>query len=156
MNKTYFGTGLLIGALCVAAWQANAQDTGERQEPRDAGARDLGATSDGFVLRDGEALYAAACSGCHQPQGQGAYGAGQYPTLAANPRLAGGRYPAWIVLNGMGGMPAFNSWLDDEQIIAVVTYVQTSFGNRYADAPPTPELLRELRENLGDTAPDIP
>ena len=143
---------IIVAAIC-AALPAAAQDSGERQEPRDAAAAELGATTDGFVLQDGEALYNAACAGCHQPQGQGAIGAGVYPPLAANPRLEGGRYPAWIVLNGMGAMPNFNDWLDDEQIVAVVSYIQQSFGNRY-DAHPTAEMVAGIRANLSDAVPE--
>ena len=43
-----------------------------------------------FMYRDGEHLYRAICQGCHMADGKGAQGAGAYPALAANPRLAAG------------------------------------------------------------------
>ncbi len=65
--------------------------------------------------------------------GKGAEGAGRYPALAENARLAAAAYPAVVVLNGKSGMPPFRRYLDDAQVAAVVNYVRTNFGNRYPD-----------------------
>jgi mono/diheme cytochrome c family protein len=135
---------LTLAALVMAALPALAQESGERQEPRGPGAQDLGATTDAFLMEDGEAIYQSACAGCHQPQGQGAVGAGTYPPLAANQRLEGGGYPAWIIINGMGAMPSFGDWLTDDQIVAVITFLQQNFGNDY-DHHPSPETIADLR-----------
>ncbi|MCO3053903.1 cytochrome c [Pseudomonas aeruginosa] len=67
------------------------------------------------------------------PQAQGAAGAGHYPALAHNPRLAAAAYPIYMVSHGNGGMPSFKDYLSDEQIAAVVNYVRTHFDNHYAD-----------------------
>jgi len=94
----------------------------------------LFASTQRFLYQDGEHLYRAICQGCHMPDARGAQGAGMYPALAANPRLASNLYPVAIVLGGKNGMPAFARLLDDAQIAAVVNYVRTHFGNNYTDA----------------------
>jgi mono/diheme cytochrome c family protein len=91
------------------------------------------ANSQRFMYKDGEHLYRAICQGCHMPDGKGAQGAGAYPALAANPRLAAGLYPVSVVWNGKNGMPPVGHYLDDAQIAAVVNYVRTHFGNGYTD-----------------------
>jgi mono/diheme cytochrome c family protein len=87
-----------------------------------------------FMQRDGEAIYHSVCQGCHMPDGQGAVGAGTYPALARNPRLAAAGYPVLMVVNGQKAMPPFGGLLDDDQVAAVVNYVRTHFGNAYEDA----------------------
>ena len=87
-----------------------------------------------FRLRDGGALYRDVCQGCHMADAKGANGAGRYPSLAADPRLAAAGYPVLVVLQGEKGMPGFAGTLTDAQIAAVVNYVRTHFGNHYRDA----------------------
>ena len=96
-----------------------------------------------FVYRDGEHLYRAICQGCHMADGKGAQGAGAYPALASNPRLASGLYPASVVLNGRNGMPPIGRYLDDAQVAAVVNYVRSHFGNDYRD-PVSAEDVKNL------------
>jgi mono/diheme cytochrome c family protein len=86
-----------------------------------------------FMSQTGEALYADICQGCHMPAGEGATGAGTYPALAKNPKLAAGAYPLAMVINGNKGMPPFGALLTDQQAAAVVNYVRSHFGNQYAD-----------------------
>ena len=62
--------------------------------------------------------------------GQGARGAGAYPALADNPRVATAPYLIVTIVRGRGGMPPFGAMLDDDQVAAVVNYVRTHFGNR--------------------------
>lgn len=97
-----------------------------------------------FIEQGGENLYRAICQGCHMPQGQGAQGAGFYPALAKNPRLASGAYPTYVVLNGLHGMPPFASRLDDQQVADVVNYVRGNFGNAYTDKV-SPEDVKKAR-----------
>jgi mono/diheme cytochrome c family protein len=87
-----------------------------------------------FGEKDGAALYRAICAGCHMPEGQGATGAGAYPALAGNARLASAAYPVITILRGRKGMPPFRFMLSDEQVAAVTNYVRTNLGNRYPDA----------------------
>src|SRR5262245_42030055 len=86
-----------------------------------------------FTQQDGETLYRSICAGCHMPEGQGARGAGAYPALARNEKLAAAGYPVTLVVRGQKAMPAFGSQLNDEQVAAVVNYVRSHFGNAYDD-----------------------
>jgi mono/diheme cytochrome c family protein len=96
-----------------------------------------------FTEQGGEAIYRSVCVGCHMPDGGGASGAGAYPSLADDVRLAGGSYPIDMVLKGHKAMPPFRSALTDAQIAAVVGYVRTHFGNRFADAVTNAEVAAE-------------
>jgi mono/diheme cytochrome c family protein len=82
-----------------------------------------------FMQRDGEVIYRTVCQGCHMANAQGAGGAGAYPALANNPKLAEAEYPVLVVVNGAKGMPPFGKLLGDEQVAAVVNYVRSHFGN---------------------------
>ncbi|MFT4255428.1 MAG: cytochrome c [Pseudoxanthomonas sp.] len=84
-----------------------------------------------FSAASGETVYRAICQGCHMADGTGAIGAGEYPALAANPKLGAAPYVAMMVLDGHGAMPGFASMLDDRQVAEVVHYVGTHFGNDY-------------------------
>jgi mono/diheme cytochrome c family protein len=86
-----------------------------------------------FMAATGEGLYADICQGCHMPGGVGAVGAGAYPALARNPKLASAGYSVALVINGRNGMPGFGGLLTDQQVAAVVNYVRTHFGNQFAD-----------------------
>lgn len=97
-----------------------------------------------FAHKDGATLYRSVCQGCHMADAKGAEGAGRYPALAANPKLAAANYPALTVLNGRHAMPSFGFFMDDAQIAAVVNYVRTHFGNHYTDAL-TADDIRKLR-----------
>ena len=101
-------------------------------------------TGNAFDEQTGETLYAGICQGCHMPDGQGAAGAGRYPALAKNPKLAVAGYPLTMVLHGFNGMPPFSDRLTDAQVAQVVNYVRTHFGNSYADAV-KPEDVKALR-----------
>jgi mono/diheme cytochrome c family protein len=87
-----------------------------------------------FMPQSGEALYADICQGCHMPEGVGAVGAGAYPALARNPKLAAAGYPLVLVIRGRKGMPPFGKLLTDQQVAAVVNYIRTHFGNDFPDA----------------------
>jgi mono/diheme cytochrome c family protein len=102
----------------------------------------------------GEQIFTHICQGCHMPDAKGAVGAGHYPALASNPKLASSAYPVVMLMHGRGGMPSFAFPLTDQQIADVVNYVRTHFGNHYTDAltaeqvkafrppPPKPEDAR--------------
>jgi mono/diheme cytochrome c family protein len=89
-----------------------------------------------FTEQSGDEIYRWICAGCHMPDGHGATGAGTYPSLHDDSRLAAANYPIGVVLNGQKGMPSFGRALSDEQVAAVVNYVRTHFGNRF-DEPAT-------------------
>lgn len=87
-----------------------------------------------FEQKTGEDLYNSICQGCHMADGKGVNtGAGFYPALANNPKLSTAGYPIYVLTNGFGGMPSFKDYLSDEQIMEVVNYVRTHFGNNYTD-----------------------
>lgn len=111
-----------------------------------AGAADVPQMSSGytFTQKDGKALYAASCQGCHMAQGEGARGAGFYPKLAGNPLVQSPEYIVHRVANGYKGMPAFAGMMSDEQIAAVASYVSQTFGKR--DGPALTAVdVRKLR-----------
>jgi mono/diheme cytochrome c family protein len=97
-----------------------------------------------FMQRDGEVIYRTVCQGCHMAAAQGAVGAGAYPALADDPKLAAAAYPVLVVVNGSKGMPPFGALLDDEQVAAVVNYVRSHFGNSYPDSV-SPSDVRPMR-----------
>jgi mono/diheme cytochrome c family protein len=86
-----------------------------------------------FSEQTGESLYKNICQGCHMADGKGATGAGRFPSLAGDPNLETGRYPATIVVNGLRSMPPFGARMSNDQVAAVVNYVRTHFGNNYRD-----------------------
>ncbi len=98
------------------------------------------ATVDTF---EGEALYLATCSACHQPDGAGI--AAAFPPLAGHvPKLlataAGRDYLTAVVLNGLSGpiavegdsydgvMPAWPD-LGDAQLASILNYIAGAWGN---------------------------
>lgn len=93
-----------------------------------------------FSEPNGAALYKRVCAGCHMPDGKGAKGAGFYPALAGNEKLAAGGYPTYIVLHGMNGMPPVGKMMSDQQVADVVNYVRTHLGNKYKDAVTVDEV----------------
>ncbi|HEU0152903.1 MAG TPA: cytochrome c [Arenimonas sp.] len=108
----------------------------------------------------GAEIYAQVCQGCHMPGGRGAQGAGQYPALAGNPRLASAPFVITTVLGGRRNMPAFDAdrapagffpptWLTDEQVANVVNYLRTQWGNDYPD-PVTAADVRAVRPEKGN------
>jgi len=78
-------------------------------------------------------IYRTVCQSCHMVAAQGAVGAGAYPALANDPKLAVAGYSVLVVVNGSKDMPPFGALLDDEQVAAVVNYVRSHFGNSYPD-----------------------
>jgi mono/diheme cytochrome c family protein len=95
--------------------------------------------------RDGDALYARICAGCHLSRGEGAVGAGRYPALAGNARLESAPYAIGVVLDGRGAMPPFRSLLDDAQIAGVLNFVRgPAFGNN-ARSPIEEADVRRIR-----------
>jgi mono/diheme cytochrome c family protein len=97
----------------------------------------------------GEAIYKEVCQGCHMPDAKGASGAGMYPALAANPKLASKAFPVFIVINGLKAMPSFGNLLSDRQIADVVGYTRTHFGNAYPEVV-TPDDVKALRPKTSD------
>ncbi|WJS99896.1 c-type cytochrome [Novosphingobium humi] len=118
----------LIGASSVAQAQAPARPAAAASAGDAAfGARMLGEAS-------GEQIFTRVCAACHMSDAKGAEGAGRYPALAGNPKLAIGAYPAMVVVKGLNGMPPIGTMLTDQQVADVVNYVRSHFGNKFKGA----------------------
>ena len=122
---------LCIALLTAGALTATAQETPDFRGPP-------------FAMQGGEAVYSGVCQGCHMADAKGATGAGAYPALASNPKLASAGYVLTMVMNGHRGMPPFRGHFTNVQIADVVNYVRTHFGNKYRDQvkPADVEALR--------------
>jgi mono/diheme cytochrome c family protein len=120
-------------AGCLAVTGALAASAGAQSTASPVGA-DADAAASDFSGPAGEELYMTVCAACHMPDGKGAQGAGFYPALAGNVRLRAGTYPAYVVVNGMNGMPPLGADMTDQQVADVVNYVRTHFGNDHRDA----------------------
>jgi mono/diheme cytochrome c family protein len=109
-----------FGALPVAAEDAPAQGA---------------AMSRGweFGEQGGVDLFRNVCAACHQPDARGAVGAGAYPPLAANGKLAASDFVLMVLLRGLDGMPPVGEMMSDAQVADVINYVRTHFGNSYSD-----------------------
>jgi mono/diheme cytochrome c family protein len=86
-----------------------------------------------FPFQGGQAIFTGVCQGCHMPDAKGAVGAGAYPALAHNPKLAEAGYPVSVIVHGQKAMPPLGGLLSDKQIADVVNYVRSHFGNDYKD-----------------------
>ena len=79
------------------------------------------------LVANGEVIYNANCSGCHQKNGAGIPGV--FPAMIGS-NIANG--PASdhldLVINGKGSMPAFKM-LGDADLASVITYERRAFGN---------------------------
>ena len=83
----------------------------------------------GFFSIDGKKLYNDSCAGCHMQDGKGAQGAGYYPALTNNTKMQSKYYIISTVINGLRGMPSFQSMMSDQQIAAVTQYVHSDLNN---------------------------
>jgi|ERR1700761_3986517 mono/diheme cytochrome c family protein len=97
-----------------------------------------------FSETSGEELFSSVCQGCHMPDGHGAIGAGNYPSLAQDKNLEARGYPVYVVVRGQKAMPPVGAMMSNDQVAAVVNYVRTHFGNAYPD-PVTLDEVRQAR-----------
>jgi mono/diheme cytochrome c family protein len=102
-----------------------------------------------YPQKTGEQIFQGVCQACHMPNANGAVGAGAYPALAGDQRLAAVSYPAAIVANGFAAMPPFRDNLSPQQIAAVVNYVRTHFGNHFRDRLTVAEVKTVLARTAG-------
>ena len=90
-------------------------------------------------IADGGKVFSTVCAACHQAEGQGL--AGAFPPLAESDYLDAGTGPAIeAVINGLSGPVTVNgkdynavmpnlSYLSDEEVADVVTFIMNSWGN---------------------------
>jgi mono/diheme cytochrome c family protein len=131
---------LLIGALAGCA--KSGGNAAAMASPSSAAAATASAAvaQNGAAANDGGKLYAANCSSCHQPNGQGVQGT--FPPLAGNTTVTGD--PSVVIhivkygLNGKvsvkgtdynGMMPAWGQSLSNADIASIITYVRSAWGN---------------------------
>jgi mono/diheme cytochrome c family protein len=88
----------------------------------------------GFSEQGGAELFRNICSGCHQPDAKGAVGAGAYPSLVADEKLASADFMMSALLGGLKAMPPVGDMMSDTQVADVINYVRTHFGNTYSGA----------------------
>ena len=131
----------IAAALVLTTTSALADTAGPAPKP-DAHGPNLSGFFSPFPFQGGEAVYKGVCKGCHMADAKGAVGAGYYPALAGNQKLASATYPALVVLKGRHGMPAFADYLTDAQVVEVVNYVRSHFGNQYPDALTQAEVAK--------------
>ena len=119
-SRPRFAFRIALTALAAGALPAAAADTPDmRGGP--------------FTMQGGEVVYRGVCQGCHMADAKGAVGAGSYPALANNSRLASAGYVLSMVMNGHKGMPPFRGHFTNLQVADVVNYVRTHFNNNYKD-----------------------
>jgi len=84
--------------------------------------------SEDELFANGETIYNANCSGCHQKDGSGIPGV--FPAMKGSEITNGGSAADHlnIVINGKGGMPSFKM-LGDADLASVITYERRAFGN---------------------------
>lgn len=130
MNARSIPYCLAIIVLAVAA----AQGAQAQSSATTTGVQPMFSVGPKFQQTTGEAIYRSLCQGCHMPQGEGAKGAGSYPSLARNKKLEASGYAVYLVVNGQRGMPPFGDMMSDGQVAEVVNYIRTHFGNNFTDA----------------------
>jgi mono/diheme cytochrome c family protein len=123
-----------VAALCVIgliAWAAAASPVAA-----DDASSNVPAMSHGWEFSEhgGADLFRSVCAACHQPDAKGAVGAGAYPSLVADDKLASTGFMLAVLLRGLKGMPPVGDMMNDAQVADVVNYVRTHFGNAYPDA----------------------
>ena len=134
-----FFVGLTAGTLLSLMSQATLA-----QSAADISADHTFSAGFKFAEQSGESLYKSICQACHMPNGEGATGAGSYPSLASDPALGNYGYPAYVVVFGKRTMPAFGDMMSNDQVAAVVNYLRTHFGNNYLDKI-TAEEIQAIR-----------
>jgi mono/diheme cytochrome c family protein len=97
-----------------------------------------------FDEPDGASLYAHVCAACHQADGKGATGAGSYPALKGDERLASTDYLLGVLLGGQHAMPALGRAMSDAQLASLVNYVKREFAGAQDD-PATVERAAAAR-----------
>lgn len=120
--------------------KTSAQNQKQNQEQSTAAAK---GGAGGGETSQGQEIYAANCTVCHGPQGQGSIG----PALAGNETLANTEHVVTQILQGEKAMPAFANQLKAEQIAAVATYIRTAWGNDFGAV--SAERVEEIKKQGG-------
>ena len=102
------------------------------------------------LMAKGEAVYAAACAGCHQLDGAGV--PHNFPPISGSTVATGDlKNHVRLVLEGRSGtaMKAFGTQLNDIELAAVVTYQRNAFGNETGDIVQPSQVAATREVNIG-------
>ena len=116
----------LVAAACLLGLAAPPGALAEDAAPAAAAAPEVDAELLAALKKEGTTVYFSSCQGCHAAGGAGEAG----PKLASNSNLENTKEVLRQVLHGGSYMPPMNT-LSDREIAAVVTYIRTSWGNKY-------------------------
>ena len=148
-----------VASMLAAGWACSSSGNQEgtdqaSSQPEETEAMSVEMTQ---MVEQGKTVYGQYCVACHQTDGQGMSGA--FPPLTESDWVGGDKTRLISVLiNGLQGpitvngeeynnvMPS-HSFLSDEDIAAVLTYVRQSFGNSASEISAA-EVV-EVRENAG-------
>ena len=100
-----------------------------------------------FEEQGGQALFAHVCAACHQSDAKGATGAGSYPPLAGNEKLASAEYLETLLVHGQRAMPPLGWMMSDQQVADVINYVREHFGNNYGDEVSAADVKTARRQS---------
>ena len=126
--------GLVVMSLASSTVHADEESLSRSQTSLSTGFR--------FTEQTGEQLFAGSCQGCHMPDGNGAVGAGTYPSLSKDGNLESSGYPVYVIVRGQKAMPPIGMMMSDDQVAAVVNYLRTHFGNQYTDTVTAEDVKR--------------
>lgn len=102
----------------------------------------LGLAGAAAAAAPGEQTFLDSCAACHQATGLGR--PPSFPALKGDKFVVGPKAAVVAtVLNGRGGMPAWKSELNDQQVAGVVSYIRSAWGNKAA--PVTPAEVAAVR-----------
>ena len=122
------GSLALIAAVC-AGQSAFSQDQNKTETmPAEAAPADADLAK---LLEEGRRQYTNNCRPCHGSKGTAGVPLAKNPKVSDNPG-----YLIWAILTGPGYMPEFAAALSNEQIAAIATYVENSWGNAYGIVTP--------------------
>ncbi len=145
------GSTLALLMSCSGGTESSSQPQESQTQPTQEEAQPPAELTQN--IENGKTIYNQYCLVCHQSDGNGVTGA--FPTLHQTEWVQGDKTKLiGVVLNGLQGaievkgeqynnaMPQ-HSFLTDQQVADVLTFVRKSFGN---DAPEiTPEEVKEVR-----------
>ncbi len=116
------GSLALVGVVCTGQPAFSQDQTKTEVAPvAQAAPMDAGLAA---AIEAGQKEYMKNCRTCH-----GSKGTAGVP-LAGNPKVSDNPgYLIWAILTGPGYMPEFAPALSNEQIAAIATFVENSWGN---------------------------
>lgn len=150
-NLLLLSSAIYFLASCTGGTQSEESSVEDAEEATEEVSEEMTQ-----LIATGETVYNQYCLACHQANGQGVPGA--FPPLVETEWVLGDETRLiTIVLNGLQGEITVNgetynnvmaphSFLTDDEVAGVLTYVRQSFGN---DADPiSVEAVAEVRQNV--------